>query len=68
MKINPYVRRMKKMEYTGLVGMKEERKSEKNDLDIRNRILYCGISNRMFEKIKFKKGKYRGAEIYQNVW
>lgn len=29
MKINPYVRRMKKMEYTGLVGMKEERKSEK---------------------------------------
>ena len=41
---------MKKMEYTGLVGMKEERKSEKNDLDIRNRILYCGISNRMFEK------------------
>lgn len=50
MKINPYVRRMKKMEYTGLVGMKEERKSEKNDLDIRNRILYCGISNRMFEK------------------
>ena len=59
---------MKKMEYTGLVGMKEERKSEKNDLDIRNRILYCGISNRMKEKRKFKKGKYRGAEIYQNVW
>ena len=68
MKTNPYVRRMKKMEYTGLVGMKEERKSEKNDLDIRNRILYCGISNRMFAKRKLKKGKYRGAEIYQNVW
>ena len=35
---------MKKSEYIGLVGMKEEREREKNDLDVWNYALYCCIS------------------------